>query len=84
MQAIQYFLLSMAAVLFVVSGITFIYDLCSEFHDRRAVRAGATVNDDEPVRWRISIALALLAWIPFLLALGVAMMPLHALQGAIR
>jgi hypothetical protein len=81
MQATQYFLLTMTAVLFVVAGITFIHDVWSELDYRRCQMRGMDVTAPSPLRWRISVTLALLAWIPFLLALGFAVMPMHVMQG---
>jgi tetrahydromethanopterin S-methyltransferase subunit C len=80
MQATQYFLLTMTAILFVVAGITFIHDVWAELGYRRCQARGLDVTVPAPLRWRISVTLALLAWIPFLLALGIAVMPMHALQ----
>jgi hypothetical protein len=80
MQATQYFLLTMTAILFVVAGITFIHDVWSELDYRRGQMRGQDVTAPSPLRWRISVTLALLAWIPFLLALGFAVMPMHVLQ----
>jgi hypothetical protein len=81
MQAMQYFLLSITAVLFVVAGITFVHDVYSELDYRRCQMRGLDISAPSPLRWRISVTLALLAWIPFLLALGIAVMPMHVLQG---
>ncbi|MGE5110107.1 MAG: hypothetical protein ACM3JB_04550 [Acidobacteriaceae bacterium] len=77
MQAMQYFLLSMTAILFVVAGFTFVHDLCLELDYRRAQIRGLNIVAPSALRWRVSITLALLAWIPFLLALGLAVMPLR-------
>ena len=81
MQAIQYFLLTMTAVLFVVAGITFVHDVWTELDYRRARMRGVEMTTPSPLRWRMSVTLALLAWIPFLLALGFAVMPMHIVQG---
>ncbi len=77
MQAAQYFLLSMTAILFVVAGFTFIHDVYLELGYRRAQMRGGEMMAPSPLRWRVSVALALLAWIPFLLALGIAVLPVH-------
>ncbi len=77
MQATQYFLLTMTAILFVVAGITFLHDIFTELNYRRCQLFGVDAEVPSPVRWRISVTLALLAWIPFLMALGLALMPIH-------
>jgi hypothetical protein len=77
MQAAQYFLLSITAILFVAAGFSFFHDLCLEFDYRRAQLRGVDMSAPSPLRWRVSVALALLAWIPFLVALGLAVMPIH-------
>ncbi len=80
MQA-QYFFLTLTAILFVVAGVTFIHDLWTELAYRRAQARGIQMEAPSSLRWRTSVTLALLAWIPFLLALGIAVMPLHSLRG---
>jgi len=81
MQATQYFLLTMTAILFAVAGITFIHDVWNELDYRRCQLRGMDVTaPPSPLRWRVSLTLALLAWIPFLLALGFAVMPIQVLQ----
>jgi hypothetical protein len=77
MQATEYFLLTMTAVLFVVAGLTFLHDVWMELDYRRCQMRGLEVTVPSPLRWRISVTLALLAWIPFLMALGLALMPIH-------
>lgn len=77
MQAAQYFLLSMTAVLFVVAGFSLVHDLCLELGYRRAQLRGAEMETPSVLRWRVTVSLALLAWVPFLLALGLAVLPLH-------
>ncbi len=79
MQAAQYFLLSMTAVLFVVAGFSLVHDLCLELDCRRAQLRGVDVDAPTALRWRVTVSLALLAWVPFLLALGLTVLPVHGL-----
>lgn len=81
MQAAQYFLLSMTAILFVVAGITFVHNVLTELDYRVGRSRGMEVATPPPLRWRVTVALALLAWIPFLAALGIALFPIHMLPG---
>ncbi len=77
MQAAQYFLLSMTAVLFVVAGFSLVHDLGLELQYRRAQMRGVDMVAPSALRWRVTVSLALLAWVPFLLALGMAVLPIH-------
>lgn len=77
MQAAQYFLLSMTAVLFVVAGFSLVHDLGLELQYRRAQMRGVEMAAPAALRWRVTVSLALLAWVPFLLALGLAVLPVH-------
>ena len=79
MQATQYFLLSMTAVLFVVAGFSLFHDLGLELQYRRAQMRGVDMEAPSGLRWRVTVSLALLAWVPFLLALGLAVLPVHGL-----
>ncbi len=79
MQAAQYFLLSMTAVLFVVAGFSLVHDVGKELSYRRAQIRGLDVEEPVALRWRVTVSLALLAWVPFLLALGLAVLPVHGL-----
>jgi hypothetical protein len=77
MQATQYFLLSMTAVLFVVAGFSLVHDLGLELQYRRAQMRGVEMDAPAALRWRVTVSLALLAWVPFLLAVGMAVLPIH-------
>ena len=79
MQAAQYFLLSMTAVLFVVAGFSLVHDLGLELRCRRAQVRGVEMAAPSGLRWRVTVSLALLAWVPFLLALAMAVLPVHGL-----
>ncbi len=79
MQAAQYFLLSMTAVLFVVAGFSLVHDVGKELSYRRAQIRGLDVEEPVALRWRVTVSLALLAWVPFLLAVGMAVLPVHGL-----
>jgi hypothetical protein len=77
MHAAQYFLLSMTAVLFVVAGFSLVHDLGLELHYRRAQIRRGDVMAPSALRWRVTVSLALLAWVPFLLAVAMAVLPVH-------
>jgi uncharacterized BrkB/YihY/UPF0761 family membrane protein len=80
MQAMHYFLLSMTAVLLVVAGFSLVHDLCLELDYRRAQIRGVDVEAPAALRWRVTVSLALLAWVPFLLALAMAVLPVRGLH----
>jgi regulator of protease activity HflC (stomatin/prohibitin superfamily) len=60
----------------VAAGIL-IHDLYLQTRRRLAIEAGQTeaLAPESPVRWRASLAFALLAWGPILLALGIVVVP---------
>jgi len=64
------------AMIAVAAGIL-IYDLYRELQYKRMLAAGGTgsLPPQPTVRWKISLALALLAWGPILLALGIVVVP---------
>ena len=80
MHAAQYFLISMTAVLFVVAGFSLAHDLGMELQYRRAQMRGVDMVAPSALRWRVTVSLALLAWVPFLLALAIAVLPVHGLS----
>ena len=51
------------------------YDLYSSARYRRALAAGVPQEEPEPVRWRTTVALALLAWAPMLIAFSIVLVP---------
>jgi hypothetical protein len=71
MQAIHDLLMSMAATLFASACIVLLRDMWQEVEYRRSIARGTDVESPSPSRWRVSVALALVAWIPLLLALGI-------------
>ncbi len=79
MHPTQYFLLSMTAVLFVVAGFSLVHDLGMELQYRRARVHGIEMIAPSWLRWRVTVWLALLAWVPFLLALAMAVLPVQGL-----
>ncbi len=79
MHAAQYFLLSMTAVLFVVAGFSLVHDLGLELQYRRAQMRGVDWVAPSALRWRVTVSLALLAWVPFLLAVAMTVLPVHGL-----
>jgi len=64
------------AMIVIAAGIL-IYDLYRELQYKRmlATAAAGTLPPRPNVRWKISLALALLAWGPILLALGIVVVP---------
>jgi hypothetical protein len=77
MHATQYFLLSMTAVLFVLAGFSLVHDLCLELNYRCAQIRGVEVEAPAALRWRMTVSLALVAWVPFLLALAMTVLPVR-------
>ncbi len=61
------------AMIATAAGIL-VYDLRREWQYKLAAAAGATEAAPQ-VRWRASLALALLAWGPILLAIGMVVVP---------
>ena len=72
---LKYLLLSVSIVMFAVASATVVYDLWLEAIYRRALAAGTQPSEPEPVRWRTGVALALLAWLPLLIALSIVIVP---------
>jgi regulator of protease activity HflC (stomatin/prohibitin superfamily) len=58
----------------IAAGIL-IYDFRREWEHKLATAPGASQTPIPQVRWRVSLALALLAWGPILLALGIVVVP---------
>ncbi len=73
MQSIHDLLMSMTAILFVAAGLVVIQDLFHELGYRRSLARG--VEGESPVKahWKVSLALALVAWIPLLAALAIVL-----------
>jgi regulator of protease activity HflC (stomatin/prohibitin superfamily) len=73
MLTLKYILLTMAVALFVSAASVVVYDLWFAFTSRRRLAAsGAEVTATPPIRWRTSVALVLVAWMPLLIALSIA------------
>ncbi len=72
MLALKYLLL-IAAVSMLAGAVAILaWDYYTEVRYRRALAAGVSgVLEPEPVRWRTTLALALLAWAPILIALSI-------------
>jgi drug/metabolite transporter superfamily protein YnfA len=68
MQSIHDLLMSMTAILFVAAGLAVIQDLWHEVECWR--------RQEGPVKahWKVSLGLALVAWIPLLAALGIVIL----------
>jgi regulator of protease activity HflC (stomatin/prohibitin superfamily) len=75
MIAFKYMLFLTAAALFVTAAAIVLYDLWLGLRARQAVSVAGEAAEPEPVRWRTTVALALLAWIPILIAVSIAVVP---------
>jgi hypothetical protein len=69
MQAIHDLLMSMTALLFAIAGMVVLLDLWHELEYRRSLARGIEVEAPSQSRWKVSLALALVAWLPLLVAL---------------
>jgi regulator of protease activity HflC (stomatin/prohibitin superfamily) len=75
MLAFKLLLLVAAATLFLIAAAIAVYDVWQgTTHRRRALAAGVEFTA-KPVRWRTSVAFALLAWLPLLTAFAIAVVP---------
>lgn len=72
MLTLKYILLTMAVALFVSAASVVVYDLWFAFTSRRRLASGAELTATPPIRWRTSVALVLVAWMPLLIALSIA------------
>ena len=76
MLALKYLLFVTAVGMFAVAAAILGWDYYAELRYRRAQAAGAAgLVEPEPVRWRTTLALALLAWAPMLIALSIVVVP---------
>jgi regulator of protease activity HflC (stomatin/prohibitin superfamily) len=75
MIAFKYMLFLTAAALFVTAAAIVLYDLWLGLKARQAVSEVGEAAEPDPVRWRTTVALAVLAWIPILLAVSIAVVP---------
>ena len=71
MQAIHDLLMSITATLFASACIVLLREMWQEVEYSRSVARGMNVETRSPSQWRVSVALALVAWIPLLVALGI-------------
>src|SRR5579862_2818144 len=77
MLVLKHILLSCGLAMIATAAGILIYDLRREWQLRLTVATGTPEATPAvpPVRWRSSLALALLAWGPILLALGIVVVP---------
>jgi regulator of protease activity HflC (stomatin/prohibitin superfamily) len=75
MLAFKYLLLTGAIGMIFAAVAIVAYDLYSTTHYRRALAAGVPQAEPEPVRWRMTVALVLLAWAPMLVAFSIVVIP---------
>jgi len=75
MLAIKYVMLISAVSLFLLAAGIVIHDLLGDWRNRRKTEAAGQPHTPEPIRWRTSVALVLLAWLPLLVAFSIAVVP---------
>lgn len=75
MLAFKYLLIAIAVTLFLSAAGVVLYDLRQSFLGRRRATEAGEGHTPAPIRWRTTIALALLAWIPLLAAFAIAVIP---------
>src|ERR1035441_489020 len=80
MLAIKYILMVAGILLLAVGAAITLYDLWPWFKESRALAGDANEAEKhptpvEPVRWRTSVALALVACLPLLIALSIVVVP---------
>lgn len=76
MLVFKYLLVTLAVATFFAALAVVAYDLWSGVQSRRrALAAGAAPQEPESIRWRTGVALALIAWLPLLIALSIAVVP---------
>jgi regulator of protease activity HflC (stomatin/prohibitin superfamily) len=76
MLTLKHILITTAVALFVSAATIVVYDLWLAFSSRRrghqAESSGAASEAEPQIRWRTSVALVLVAWMPLLIALSIA------------
>ncbi len=75
MLAFKYLLFLAAVALFLIAAAIVGYDVWRDIANRRRALASGAAYIAEPVRWRTSVALVFLAWLPLLIAFGIAVVP---------
>ena len=76
MLAFKYLLMVVAVVLFAGGVSVSAYDLWLVFQYRRAlVRGTEGISPPQPARWRMTLVLLALAWVPLLIALSIVVVP---------
>ena len=76
MLALKYLLITSGVGMMIAALCILAYDLYRETLYRRALQtSGVTIAARVSVRWRISLALAMLAWGPLLVAFSIVVVP---------
>jgi regulator of protease activity HflC (stomatin/prohibitin superfamily) len=75
MLAFKYLLFLAALALFLIAAAIVAYDVWHGIASRRRAVAAGVAYIAEPLRWRTSVAFVLLAWLPLLIAFGIAVVP---------
>jgi len=72
---LRYLLMAGGIGMMLAAAGILIYDAFLLVTYRRALAAGTTLPAPQPIRWRTSVALAMLAWAPLLVALSIVIVP---------
>jgi len=75
MLAVKYVMFLSAVSLFLLAAGIVIHDLLGDWRNRRKAKAAGQPHTPEPIRWRTSVALVLVAWLPLLVAFSIAVVP---------
>jgi regulator of protease activity HflC (stomatin/prohibitin superfamily) len=75
MLAFKYLLFTISFSLFAVAAGIVIYDLRRSLEGRHMATEKGESFEPEPVRWRTSVALSVIAWLPMLTAFSIAVIP---------
>lgn len=73
MQTIHDLLMSMTAMLFAVAGMVALYEIWRELEYRRSLARGVATESPSRSGWKVSLGLAMVAWIPLLVALALVL-----------
>ena len=71
----KYLLMSSGFGMILAAAGILAYDLCATLSRKGSASAGAATSQIARSHWRVSLALALLAWGPILVAVSMVLMP---------
>jgi hypothetical protein len=75
MLLLKHMLLVAGIGMFVVAAAIVANDVWMIVQYRRKTALGSIAIEPQPIRWRATVALALLAWAPLVIALSIAVVP---------